>query len=51
MAAAKWSLEAGNTEIALKTLDETIVQAHDMVSDLIRRADMGQRTESIDRPA
>ena len=47
MAAAKWALEAGNTEAGLKTLDDTIGRAHDLVSGLIRRADMGGRTEQL----
>jgi hypothetical protein len=47
MAAARWSLEAGRVEAGLRTLDETIVQAHELVSSLIRRADMGDRTEQV----
>ena len=47
MAAARWSLEAGRMEAGLRTLDETIVQAHELVSNLIRRADMGDRTEPV----
>jgi hypothetical protein len=50
MAAAKWALEAGSTEAGLKTLDDTIARAHDLVSGLIRRADMGGRTEQIRQP-
>jgi hypothetical protein len=41
MAAAKWSLEAGQTEVGLKTLNETIARAHDLVSGLIREAGLG----------
>ncbi|HEU4514282.1 MAG TPA: hypothetical protein VFR87_14340 [Nocardioidaceae bacterium] len=41
MAAAKWSLEAGRHETALKTLDETISLGHELVSKLMRDADMG----------
>jgi hypothetical protein len=41
MAAAKWSLEAGQTEVGLKTLNETITRAHDLVSGLIREAGLG----------
>lgn len=47
MAAAKWSLEAGNVEAGLRLLDETITRAHDLVSGLIRRADMGGRAEAL----
>jgi hypothetical protein len=41
VAAAKWSLEAGRVDDGLRTLDETMAEAQDLVSDLIRRADMG----------
>lgn len=55
MAAAKWALEAGSIDAALKTLDDTIGRAHELVSGLIRRAEMGGRTEqlagSADTPA
>lgn len=47
MAAAKWSLDAGQVETGKKILDETIVLAHELVSGLIRRADMGARTEQL----
>jgi K+-sensing histidine kinase KdpD len=47
MAAAKWSLEAGSIDAGLRVLDDTIARAHDLVSDLIRRADMGGRTEAL----
>jgi hypothetical protein len=47
MAAAKWALEAGNVEVGLRLLDETIARAHELVSGLIRRADMGARTEAL----
>ena len=47
IAAAKWALEAGNDEASLKTLDDTLARAHDLVSDLIRRADMGGRAEAL----
>lgn len=40
MAAARWALEAGRTEDGLKTLEDTIGQAQDLVSDLIRQAGM-----------
>lgn len=45
MAAAKWSFEAGQVETGTRILDRTITDAHDLVSSLIRRADMGARTE------
>jgi len=41
MAAAKWALEAGRTESGLQTLDETIQLGHQLVSELLRDADMG----------
>jgi hypothetical protein len=48
MAAAKWSLEAGQLDAGLRTLDDTLTRAHDLVSDLIQRADMGGRAELLD---
>lgn len=47
MAAAKWSLEAGQTDVGIRTLETTINQAQDLVSGLIRRADMGSQTEHL----
>lgn len=47
MAAAKWALEAGNATDAAALLDQTIAQAHALVSELIRQAGMGGRTESL----
>jgi K+-sensing histidine kinase KdpD len=47
MAAAKWSLEAGNLDVGLRMLDDTLVRAQDLVSGLIRQADMGTRTEPV----
>jgi len=41
MSAAKWALEAGRTESGLRTLDETIRLGHELVSELLREADMG----------
>jgi hypothetical protein len=41
MAAARWALEAGRLEPGLHTLEETLVEAQELVSGLIRRADMG----------
>jgi hypothetical protein len=45
MAAAKWSLEAGDVETGLRTLNATISQAQELVSGLIRQAGMGGRAE------
>jgi ABC-type transport system involved in cytochrome c biogenesis permease subunit len=47
MAAAKWALEAGSVEASLKTLDDTLTRAHALVSDLIRRAEMSERSEQL----
>jgi hypothetical protein len=47
MAAAKWSFESGQVDTGTRILDSTIADAHDLVSDLIRRADMGARTEPL----
>lgn len=41
MSAAKWSLEAGRHDTALKTLEETLALGHELVSKLMRDADMG----------
>jgi hypothetical protein len=41
MAAAKWAIEAGRTESGLKTLEETLQVGHELVSKLMREADMG----------
>jgi len=41
MAAAKWAIEAGRTESGLKTLEETLQVGHELVSKLMRDADMG----------
>ncbi|MFI5696382.1 hypothetical protein ACIA58_31285 [Kribbella sp. NPDC051586] len=46
MAAARWALEAGRTESGLKTLDDTIGHAQELVSDLIRQAGMAGPTSS-----
>jgi len=48
MAVAKWSLDAGRVDASKQILDQTIAQAQDLVSGLIRRAGMGARTESSD---
>ena len=45
MTAAKWALEAGQTESAERILTEAMEDAQSLVSSLIRRAGMGQRTE------
>lgn len=50
MAAARWSLDAGQVDRGADILDQTIVQAQDLVSDLIRRAGMGSRAEPLDHP-
>ena len=47
MAAAKWSFESGQVDTGTRILDRTIADAHDLVSGLIRRADMGARTEPL----
>jgi signal transduction histidine kinase len=41
MSAAKWALEAGRHEAGLKTLEETLTLGHQLVSKLLREADMG----------
>lgn len=46
MAAARWALEAGRADDGLKALDDTIGQAQDLVSDLIRQAGMGASSRS-----
>lgn len=47
MAAAKWSLDAGQVEAGKQVLSETIVRGDRMVSGLIRRAGMGERSEAL----
>ncbi|GAA2806777.1 hypothetical protein [Kribbella solani] len=44
MAAARWSLEAGQLEAGLKILDATLGEAQELVSDLIRRAGMSRHS-------
>jgi hypothetical protein len=51
MAAAKWSLDSGRVDHGREILDETLVQAQELVSQLIRRADMGARSERLDKHA
>lgn len=41
MAAAKWSIEAGRYDAGLKTLTDTLTLGHELVSKLMREADMG----------
>jgi hypothetical protein len=47
MTAAKWSLESGLTEVGLDILTTAVSEAHQLVSDLLRRADMGDRAEAL----
>lgn len=47
MAAAKWSLEAGQTDAGLHKLAVAMAEAQQLVSGLIRRAEMGERAEQI----
>ena len=47
MTAAKWSLESGLTEVGLDILTTAVSEAHQLVSDLLRRADMGERAEVL----
>jgi len=47
MAAAKWSLESGQTDLGIRTLEATLSQAQELVSGLIRRADMGDRAQEV----
>lgn len=42
LAAARWTLQAGHEERGLVMLDETIDRAQQMVSGLIRRAEIGE---------
>jgi hypothetical protein len=51
MAAARWALEAGRPEAGLRTLELTIVQAEELVSGLIRQADMGGSSAAAIDPA
>ena len=44
LAAARWALEAGRIDHGITLLDQTMTQAQEMVSDLIRRAGIGDRT-------
>ncbi|TDW92825.1 hypothetical protein EV137_0085 [Kribbella pratensis] len=51
MAAARWSLQAGEVGVGVRILDGTIDSAQELVSDLIRRAGMGRRSEPLDGSA
>lgn len=51
MAAAKWAIEAGQVEVGLTTLAETIQLGQDLVSDLIRENDLAWRTYTRDTAA
>ena len=50
MSAARWSLDTGQVDTGKQILDQTIVEAHELVSGLIRRAGMGARTEPLHAP-
>jgi glucose-6-phosphate-specific signal transduction histidine kinase len=47
MAAAKWSLEAGQTEAGVQALTTAVHEAQQLVSELIRRADMADHAEQF----
>lgn len=47
LAAARLYFEGGDVETGRRILDETIAQARELVSGLIRRADMGGRSVSV----
>ncbi|HEX5534423.1 MAG TPA: hypothetical protein VFX33_11835 [Actinomycetales bacterium] len=51
MSAAKWSLEAGNIDRGIETLSDTLRLAHELVSDLLRQADMGPSANGTGRAA
>lgn len=52
MAAARWALEAGQLGAGLRTLEQTIAQAEELVSGLIRQAGMsGSSAAAIDAAA
>jgi hypothetical protein len=50
MVSAKWLLDAGQVDTGKQILAQTIVRAHELVSGLISRADMGGRTEPLPAP-
>lgn len=45
MVASRWALESGHLEEGLRILDDTIARGLDLVSTLLRRSDMGGRSE------
>jgi hypothetical protein len=47
MAAAKWSLDAGQVEAGRQILSQTIVLGDRVVSGLIRRAGIGERSQAM----
>jgi hypothetical protein len=51
MTAAKWAFEAGQTESGMRILTGALSHAQQLVSRLIRRAGMGERTEVSPRLA
>jgi hypothetical protein len=50
MTAAKWALESGRTEAGLEILTTAVSEAHRLVSELLRRAEMGGRSEPLSAP-
>lgn len=50
LAAARWSFQAGQVDHGLKILDETLGQAQELVSGLIRRAGMSGYARPFDKP-
>jgi hypothetical protein len=48
MAAASWSLDSGRVDNAKTILDETLVQAEQLVSGLLRRAEMGGQAQPLE---
>jgi K+-sensing histidine kinase KdpD len=51
LSAAKWSLEAGRADRGLEIVTQTLDAAQDLVSELLRDADMGLTGERGRRPA
>lgn len=47
MAAARWAFDIGEVDSGNKILDQTIVRGQDLVSGLIRQADMGSHSEPL----
>ncbi|HWD79465.1 MAG TPA: hypothetical protein VG497_11295 [Kribbella sp.] len=50
LAAARWSFQAGQVDHGLKILDETLGQAQELVSGLIRRAGMSGYARPLEKP-